>query len=112
VTEEQFRDLDDRLARIEDAVSALRHIDLRSSEELSRQDWMVAIIEGIRLGIGDLAGPPTDNLLFEAIKQGVHGAIWQMVNTAPSMTAAFYESIEDGVRRAMEQVQTNRDGAA
>jgi hypothetical protein len=51
----------------------------------------------------------TKQEFLDAISEGVHRAMWQMMTNATSVPCHdFFDSIEDGVRKAIE----NRNGHA
>jgi hypothetical protein len=77
MTKEQFDLLDDRLANLEELVGHLRHIDLKTSEEVSRQDLMVAVIEGVRLGI-TAWHPSQGSLMSHRVSMTLLGEVFKM----------------------------------
>jgi hypothetical protein len=102
--EQWFAQLDDRLANLEELVGLLRHIDLKTSEEVSRQDLTVAIIEGVRLGLADLLPASSPDNLYDAVRQGVRDGILGVAYERE----AFYDSIMEGVRAAMVELKPHQ----
>jgi len=64
-----------------------------------------AILEMTESGDG-YSGPIRTEQFFEAIKEGVGESIWKIATNATHMPCAdFYDSIKEGVEKAMEFTQ-------
>jgi hypothetical protein len=78
---------------------------------LSPEDLKDAIAKGVRRALMDVldAGRDRDaanRALMEAIRGGVHDAIWHVATNATGMPSAdFYDSVKDGVKEAMERLK-------
>jgi hypothetical protein len=61
------------------------------------------ILYAIREEIGDCL--PTSNEILKAVRDGVADAMWRMMTNATSMPCAdFYDSIKEGVEKAIQDV--------
>ena len=57
--------------------------------------------------INDVLGPEE---VYNAIREGVKDAMWMMINNATSAPCAdFYQSIQDGVKKAMLELGPSED---
>lgn len=81
-------------------------------DKLTRADAMAAVTEGIAKGFWEVAtnGSPRvdipNELLFDAIRQGVRDAMWQlMTNATDAPCADFFQAIEDGAAAGIEKVK-------
>jgi hypothetical protein len=75
--------------------------------KLDREDMIEAVTQGVRQGITDLGTnwrrkDIPHEIVHDAIRQGVRGAIWNMITNNTQMPCAdFYDAIKDGVESAM-----------
>lgn len=78
-------------------------------KNLSREDMMEAVSEGVRRAIVELNegenqfNPPKS--VYDAIQRGMYDAIWSVATNATGAPCAdFYDFIKDGVKEAVEQL--------
>lgn len=80
---------------------------------LDRDDMMEAVTNGVREGIVELGSSHgrfdiPHELLYDAVRQGVRDAIWQIATNATDMPCSdFYETIKQGVQDGIKAVHSS-----
>ena len=77
--------------------------------KLDRHDMMQAVADGVRQAFIDLGSnwgrlDIPHEIVHDAIRQGVHDAVWQMITNATHAPCAdFYEMVKEGVENAIRR---------